>query len=90
VAKRSKPMPGTGDASMAASAAAAIKDGEPAATPVVGTRAMFTLSDRALHLLDTAVLVDGMDRGAVVECLICTHLAGYFSGKPVPAMMPPV
>ncbi len=46
-----------------------------------GTRAMFTLSAHALKLVDTAVLVDGMGRSAVVEALIVTHLAPYFSGK---------
>jgi hypothetical protein len=46
-----------------------------------GTRCMVTLSERALHLLDTAVLVDGHERSAVVEALILEHLADYYSGR---------
>jgi hypothetical protein len=46
-----------------------------------GTRCMVTLSARALHLLDTAVLVDGHDRSEVVEGLILEHLGGYYSGR---------
>lgn len=49
--------------------------------PPEGTRVMVTLSAEAIHLLDTAVLVDGQDRNQVVERLILDHLSGYYSGR---------
>jgi hypothetical protein len=49
--------------------------------PTDGTRCMVTLGVRALHLLDTAVLVDGHDRSVIVEGLILEHLGGYYSGR---------
>lgn len=50
-----------------------------------GSRVTLTLSAGDLHLVDTAVLVDGCDRSAVVSRLIQAGLSGYFSGKAVAA-----
>ena len=70
---------GLGDAAAAKSMEAALSDG--AVAEVVGTRCMVTLPAGDIHLLDTACLVDGMDRSAVVSRLIREHLSKYFSGK---------
>jgi hypothetical protein len=84
-AKKTTVKPGAGDASIAASVDAALKQGASSAAPPEGTRVTLTLSAGAIHLLDTAVLVDGMDRSGVAESLINTHLAGYYAGKPAVA-----
>jgi hypothetical protein len=62
--------------------------GEPAADvtelPVKrhdGARFMLTLSAEATKLLDTACLVEGRKREAILEELITTDLAGYYAGK---------
>jgi hypothetical protein len=77
-----KPEPGTGDDAIATSIGAALEGAAASsATTPDGTRCMFTLSAGAIRLLDTAVLVDGKDRSAVVEGLITEHLCGYYSGR---------
>jgi hypothetical protein len=81
MAKKAKAAPGTGDEAIAASIDNGIEPSNTGFTAPGGTRAMFTLTAAALKLLDTAVLVDGHDRSAIVEGLITTHLSGYFSGK---------
>jgi hypothetical protein len=81
VAKRAKVAPGTGDDAIGASIERALAPASSPATAADGTRCMVTLSAGALHLLDTAVLVDGIDRSAVVEALILANLSQYFSGK---------
>jgi hypothetical protein len=78
-----KPKPGTGDDAAAASMEAVLSDG--AVAELVGTRVMVTLTPAAIKLLDTAVLVDGMDRSAIVEGLVRAHLSGYHAGKTVAA-----
>jgi hypothetical protein len=75
--KSSRPGADGGDAAAAVSVAAGVAE----CVPADGRRCMITLSPRAIHLLDTAVLVDGIDRSAVVEALIVAHLSEYFSGK---------
>ena len=49
--------------------------------PAIGTRAMFTLPAADLRLLDTACLVDGLDRSAIVSRLIRENLADYYAGR---------
>jgi hypothetical protein len=46
-----------------------------------GTRCMVTLPAAELRLLDTACLVDGLDRSDVVTRLIREGLGGYYSGR---------
>jgi hypothetical protein len=57
--------------------------GTPAAdvSSLGGARFMLTLSPAATKLLDTAKLVEGKERSAIIEDLITTDLAGYYAGK---------
>ena len=81
MAKKSKSAPGAGDDAIAASIDGALNPRKAEFPPPEGTRCMVTLPAGDIHLLDTACLVDGMDRSAVVSRLIREHLSKYFSGK---------
>jgi hypothetical protein len=74
--KAAKALPTTGDPEIDKSVDQAV-----AKMAAEGTRCMVTLGKAALHLLDTAVLVDGHDRSVIVEGLILEHLGGYYSGR---------
>ena len=49
--------------------------------PYAGTRGMLTLSDDDWRLLDTACLVDGLDRNQMASRLIREGCSGYYCGR---------